>query len=93
MHFGRLETGEFFVLKFDNDQAVAVIADSASPGHYILHYLAGDVGLLLFKKFASEFGIREMTDYKNKVPHIPLLMLSFPAFVASSRLQLGTKIS
>ena len=81
------KTGEFFILQFDENQAVAVIADPKSPGHYVLQYLAGDAGLILFKdNYASTLGIKEMRQYETKVPHIPLLkLMSFPEFLAATR--------
>ena len=78
------KTGEYFVLKFDDDLAVAIIADPRSPGYYVLQYLAGDVGLLLFHDFAEEFGIKEMPEYVTRVPHLPLLQLMLlPEFLAA----------
>lgn len=79
------KTSKYFILKFDDDQAVAVVADPKVPGYYVLQYLAGDVGVVLFKTFVSDFGIKEMDEYENKVPHIPLLkLMAFPAFLATS---------
>lgn len=76
------KTGQYFFLKFDDDQAVAVIADPKFPGNYVMQYLAGGIGRELFQNFVLRFGLQEMPAYEAKVPHIPLLkLIAFPAFV------------
>jgi hypothetical protein len=80
---GLRTTGQYFVMKFDDDQAVAVIVDPKSPGHYVLQYLAGDIGLFIFRTLVSQLGIHEMPAPHTTVPHIPLLkLMALPAIAA-----------
>ena len=49
-------TAQYFILKFDDNQAVAAMANPQSPGYYVLQYLAGDVALIAFQR-SPELGL------------------------------------
>jgi hypothetical protein len=81
LHFRGLgKRARYQLIRYDDSQFLACLADPERPGPYILQYLAGDVGLHLFAEIAEQEGLRPLeSDFA--IPHLPLLkLMAFPAF-------------
>ncbi len=75
-------SASYFLMKYDDQQAMACVADPNRPGIYGLQYLAGDAGWSIFDAIVAPLGVHYDANLKSLVPHTPLLrLMAFPSFL------------
>ncbi len=69
------KSAEFFLIRYGEDAHAVCFADPGRPGVYALQNVATSAGRDLFSLLAPVLGLRQLSNPRAVVPHVPLLEL------------------